>query len=90
MTPFKGQAENAGHFLQPTTKAIGHKVIALFLRSWRLDQAEREDTHQRHHEWVGADLQTNSDHLGTADEASTGMVERASLMGRFSKRKSSP
>ncbi len=83
MTPFKGQAENAGHFLQPTTKAIGHRVIALFLRSLRLDRAEREDTHQRHCEWVGADLQTNSDHLGTADEDSTGIVERASTIGGY-------
>src|SRR5258706_3995001 len=27
MTPFRGQTENAGHFLQPTAKAIGHSVI---------------------------------------------------------------
>ena len=27
MTPFRGQTENAGHFLQPATKAIGHSVI---------------------------------------------------------------
>jgi hypothetical protein len=27
MTPFKGQTENAGHFLQPTARAIGHNVI---------------------------------------------------------------
>ena len=41
MRPFKGQTENAGHFLQPATKAIGHKVITLLLywhfvrRNWR-------------------------------------------------------
>ena len=29
MTPFRGQTENAGHFLQPTTIAIGHKIISL-------------------------------------------------------------
>jgi hypothetical protein len=29
MTPFKGQTENAGHFLQPTAKAIGHNVMSL-------------------------------------------------------------
>ncbi len=29
MKPFKGQTENAGHFLQPAIKAIGHKVIVL-------------------------------------------------------------
>src|SRR5260221_465459 len=27
MTLFRGQTENAGHFLQPTAKAIGHSVI---------------------------------------------------------------
>jgi hypothetical protein len=27
MTPFRGQTVNAGHFLQPTTNAIGHSVI---------------------------------------------------------------
>ena len=32
MTVFSGQTENAGHFLQPATMAIGHKVIALLLR----------------------------------------------------------
>ena len=32
MTLFKGQTENAGHFLQPTTNAIGQMVIALLLR----------------------------------------------------------
>jgi hypothetical protein len=30
MTPFKGQAVNAGHFLQPTANAIGHSVILDF------------------------------------------------------------
>lgn len=33
MTLFTGQTENAGHFLQPTTIAIGHKVIS-FLPYW--------------------------------------------------------
>ena len=32
MTVFRGQTENAGHFLQPATMAIGRKVIALFHR----------------------------------------------------------
>ena len=32
MTVFSGQTENAGHFLQPATMAIGHKVIAFLLR----------------------------------------------------------
>ncbi len=32
MTVFSGQTENAGHFLQVATMAIGHKVIALLLR----------------------------------------------------------
>ena len=32
MTVFSGQTENAGHFLQLATMAIGHKVIALLLR----------------------------------------------------------
>ena len=31
MKPFKGQTENARHFLQPATKAMGHKVIRLLL-----------------------------------------------------------
>ena len=33
MTVFSGQTENAGHFLQLATMAIGHKVITLLLRS---------------------------------------------------------
>ncbi len=31
MTVFNGQTENAGHFLQPTIRAIGHTVIELVL-----------------------------------------------------------
>ncbi len=31
MTPFRGQTENAGHFMQPTARAIGHSVISLLL-----------------------------------------------------------
>jgi hypothetical protein len=59
MTLFKGQIETAKHFLQPTTNAIGHKVIALLLCSLRVYQAEREDAHRRHCERVGPELQTN-------------------------------
>ncbi|MDH5537444.1 MAG: hypothetical protein OEZ08_17980 [Betaproteobacteria bacterium] len=33
MTAFKGQTENARHFLQPTANAMGHRVI--FLPSFR-------------------------------------------------------
>jgi hypothetical protein len=33
MTPFSGQTEKAGHFLQPTARAIGHNVIAQLLSS---------------------------------------------------------
>ena len=33
MTLFRGQTENAGHFLQVTAMAIGHKVITILLRS---------------------------------------------------------
>src|SRR6266850_3734544 len=29
MTLFRGQTVSAGHFLQPTAKAIGHRVISL-------------------------------------------------------------
>ena len=29
MTPFRGQAETAGHFLQPTARAIGQRVISV-------------------------------------------------------------
>ncbi len=60
MTPFTGQTENAGHFLQPTTNAIGHKVIALLLRSLRVHQAEREDAHERYCGRVGVEIQTNT------------------------------
>ena len=76
MTPFKGQTENAGHFLQPTTNAIGHKVIALLLRSLRVHQAEREDAHGRYCGRVGVEMQKNSDHLGTAKAASALSRER--------------
>lgn len=31
MTVLSGQNENAGHFLQPTTRAIGHKVMVRLL-----------------------------------------------------------
>lgn len=31
MTPFSGQAVNAGHFLQPTTRAMGQRVISFLL-----------------------------------------------------------
>ena len=59
MTPFTGQTENAGHFLQPTTNVIGHKVIALLLRSLRVHQAEREDAHGRYCGRVGVGMQRN-------------------------------
>jgi hypothetical protein len=58
MTLFKGQIETAKHFLQPTTNAIGHKVIALLPCSLSVHQAEREDVHRRHYERIGPELQT--------------------------------
>ena len=81
MTPFKGQTENAGHFLQPTTNAMGHKVIALLLPSLLEYRAKCDVAHERHCGKGAADMQTNSDHLGTAREASAGLVERVSSMG---------
>ena len=33
MTPLSGQIENAGHFLQPATTAIGHKVMGFLLHA---------------------------------------------------------
>ena len=78
MTVLRGQNENAGHFLQLAAMAIGHKVIALLLLSLFEHRAERDVAHQRHCERVEAEVQTNSDHLGTAKEASASLVERAS------------
>jgi hypothetical protein len=48
MTLFKGQTENAGHFLQPATTAIGHTVMTLLHRELGLHPAKRKDAHQRH------------------------------------------
>jgi len=31
MMVFRGQIENAGHFLQPATMAIGHRVMMILL-----------------------------------------------------------
>ena len=59
MTVLSGQTENAGHFLQLTAMAIGHKVIALLLRSLRVHQAEREDAHGRYCGRVGVGMQRN-------------------------------
>ncbi len=88
MTAFRGQTENAGHFLQPTTNAIGHMVIEFLHRSLRVQQAGREDAHEPHFGLGGAEMQTNLDHLETANEVSAGLVERASSMGPFSGRRS--
>ena len=69
MTPFKGQTEHAGHFLQPTTNAIGQKVIALLLLSLFEHQAGCDVAHQGHFERVGAEMQTNSDHCTNTRQA---------------------
>ena len=63
MTVFRGHTENAGHFLQLATMAIGHKVIALLLLSLFELRAEPEIPHERHCGRVGAEVQTNSDHI---------------------------
>ena len=34
MTVFSGQILKAGHFLQPTARAIGHSVMAVLPRAW--------------------------------------------------------
>ncbi len=54
MTVFRGHTENAGHFLQPTIMAIGHKVMALLLLLLIEHREERDVTHERHCERVGA------------------------------------
>ena len=77
MTVFSGHTENAGHFLQPATMAIGHMVIALLLLSLFEHRAEHDVAHEHYCERVGAEVQTNSDYLGTAKEASASLVERA-------------
>lgn len=46
MTLFTGQTVNAGHFLQPTTIAMGHRVISLFLYSAFAPQACQGGTHR--------------------------------------------
>ncbi len=48
MIVFRGHTENAGHFLQPATMAIGHKVIALLLLSLFEHRAERDVAHDTH------------------------------------------
>jgi hypothetical protein len=63
--------------------AIGHKVIALLLLSLFEHRAEHNVAHERHCERVEAEVQTNSDHFGTAKEASASLVERASSNGPF-------
>ena len=77
MTVFRGHTENAGHFLQLAIMAIGHKVIARLLLSRFEHRAERDVAHERYCERVGAEVQTNSGHLGTAKEASASIFERA-------------
>lgn len=59
MTVFKGHTENAGHFLQPTTMAIGHKVTAILLPSLFEHRAGRDVALKRHCERVGTAVQTN-------------------------------
>src|SRR6266404_2779215 len=34
MTVFSGQILKAGHFLQPTARAIGHSVMAVLPQAW--------------------------------------------------------
>ena len=77
MTVFRGHTETNGHFLQLATMAIGHKVIALLLLSMFEHQAERDVAHERHCKRGEAEVQTNTDHLGTAKEASASLVKRA-------------
>ncbi len=48
MIVFRGHTENAGHFLQPATMAIGHKVMALLLLSLFEHRAERDVAHDTH------------------------------------------
>ena len=60
MTPFRGQTENAGHFLQLATMAIGHNVIALLLRWQFMHRDEFEVTHGHHRERVEDGVRTNS------------------------------
>jgi hypothetical protein len=76
MTPFKGQTEKAGHFLQPTTRAIGHRVIALLLRSRFVHRTEREDARRRYCLRLEAAVQSNSIQLGTAKEVSDSQLPR--------------
>lgn len=45
MTVFSGHTENAGHFLQVATMAIGHNVIALLLKQLFEQWVERGVTH---------------------------------------------
>ena len=53
---------------------IRYKVIALLLLSLIEHQAEHDIAHERHYKRGGADVQINSDHLGTAKEVSTSPV----------------
>ena len=86
MTLFRGQTEKAGHFLQPATMAIGHKVIVLLLRWLFVHPAKREVAHGHHCERVGSGVQTKSVPLRTAPEASGSLVERTSSKGRLLRR----
>jgi hypothetical protein len=83
MTVLRGHTENAGHFLQLAIMAIGHKVIALLLLSLFEHRAGRDVAHERHCERVGAEVQPNSDNLGTAKEASASPIEQASSLYIF-------
>ena len=76
MTVLRGHTENAGHFLQLATMAIGHKIIALLLL-WLLEhRTEHDVAHEHYCKRVGAELQSMTDHLDAAKEASANHVER--------------
>ena len=55
--------------------AIGHKVMALLLLLLFEHRAERDVAHERHCERVVAEVQTNSNYLGTAEKDSGSLVD---------------
>lgn len=53
ITPFSGHTVNAGHFLQPATMAIGHRVMRA---SWKADEDTLEPTGEHRPQRTGNGL----------------------------------
>lgn len=74
MTVLSGQTENAGHFLQLTAMATGHKVMALLLFLPFENRTERDATLERHCKRIGTEVQTNLIRRRAAEKDSGSLV----------------